>query len=56
MAQTVSHRPLTEPGTVHVGFMVHEVALEQVFLQVLRVSPVSIIPAIIYTHHLHGYC
>jgi hypothetical protein len=33
-----------EPGSIHVIFLVDKVALGQVFLLVLRVSPVSIIP------------
>jgi hypothetical protein len=49
MAQVVSRRPLTAearvcPGSIHVGFVVDKVALGQVFLQVLRFSPVNIIP------------
>jgi hypothetical protein len=35
-------RPGFAPGSVHVGFVVDKVALEQVYLRVLRVSPVSI--------------
>jgi hypothetical protein len=43
MAQVVSRRltPRT-PGSIHVGFVVDKVALGQVFLRVLRVSPVNI--------------
>jgi len=37
-------RPGFAPGSVHVGFVVDKVALGQVFLRVLRFSPVSIIP------------
>jgi hypothetical protein len=49
MAQVVSHRPLTAATWVHtevnpVGFVVDKVALGQVFLRVLRFSPVNIIP------------
>jgi hypothetical protein len=49
MAQAVSRRPLTAesrvaPGLIRVGFVVEKVALGQVFLRVLRFSPVSIIP------------
>jgi hypothetical protein len=36
------------PGSVHVGFMVDRVAVGQVFLQLLRFSPVSIIPMYSY--------
>jgi hypothetical protein len=49
MAQAVSDRPLTaealvRAGLVNVGFVVDKLALEHVFLRVLRYSPVSIIP------------
>jgi hypothetical protein len=48
MAQAVRRRPLTAAAWVRarvnpVGFVVDEVALGQVFLRVLRFSPVSII-------------
>jgi hypothetical protein len=36
-------RPGFTPGTVHVGFVVDNVALRQGFLRVLRSSPVNII-------------
>jgi hypothetical protein len=44
MAQVVSRRPLTAEnrGSIHVGLVVDKVALGQVLLQVLRVSPVNI--------------
>jgi hypothetical protein len=32
------------PGSIHVGFVVDKVAPGQVFLRVLRFSPVNIIP------------
>jgi hypothetical protein len=32
------------PGSIHAGFVVDKVALGQVFLRVLRFSPVSVIP------------
>jgi hypothetical protein len=49
MAQAVSRRPLTAESRVRArvntcGFVVDKVALGQVFLRVLRFSPVSIIP------------
>jgi hypothetical protein len=49
MAQAVSRRPLTAAAWVRarvntVGFVVGKVALGQVFLRVLRFSPVNIIP------------
>jgi hypothetical protein len=49
MDQAASRRPLTATAWVRaqvnpVGFVVDKVALEQVFLRVLRFSPVNIIP------------
>jgi hypothetical protein len=43
MAQVVSRWPLTAKARVraHVGFVVDKVALGQVFLRVLRLSPVN---------------
>jgi len=57
MAQVVSHRlsswrPGFDPGPVRVRFMIYKVALGQVFLRVLRFSPV-IIPPVFRTHHLN---
>jgi hypothetical protein len=48
MAQPDSCQPLIaearfKPGSVHVGFVVDQVMLGQVFLQVLQFSPVSIL-------------
>jgi hypothetical protein len=37
-------RPGFAPGSIHVGFVVDKVTLGQVFLRVLRFSPVNIIP------------
>ena len=37
-----------DPESVHVGFVVDEVALWQVFLRVLRFSPVSFIPLVLH--------
>jgi hypothetical protein len=37
-------RPGFAPGSIHVGFVVDKVTLEQVFLRVLRFSSVNIIP------------
>jgi hypothetical protein len=37
-------RPVFNPGSVHVGFVVDKVALAQVFPRVLRFSPVNFIP------------
>jgi hypothetical protein len=47
-------RPGFAPGSVHVVFVVGEVALGQFFLRVLRSSPVSIIPPWLsmLTYHL----
>jgi hypothetical protein len=36
-------RPGFDPGSVHVGFVVDKVALGQVFLRVLRFSPVNFV-------------
>jgi hypothetical protein len=52
-AQAVSRRPLTAEArvrsrVVHVGFMVDKVALGQVFLRVLRFSPVNFIPLVLH--------
>jgi hypothetical protein len=43
-------RPGFAPGLFRVEFVAEEVALGQVFLQALRVSPVSIIPPVLCTH------
>jgi hypothetical protein len=46
-------RPGFDSGSVHVGFVVDKVALGQVFLRVLRFSPVSFIPPVLhYTEKL----
>jgi hypothetical protein len=37
-------RPGFAPRSIHVGFVMDKVALGQVFLRVLRFSPVNIIP------------
>jgi hypothetical protein len=36
------------PRSVHVGFVVDKVALGQVFLRVLRFSPVNFIPPVLH--------
>jgi hypothetical protein len=41
-------RPGFDPGSVHVGFVVDKVALGQVFLQVLRFSPINFIPPVLH--------
>ena len=41
-------RPWFDPGSVHVEFMVDKVALGQVFLRVLRFSPISVIPPVLH--------
>jgi hypothetical protein len=43
-------RPWLVAGSVHLGFVVDNVALGQVFRRVLRYFPVSIIPPRLYTH------
>jgi hypothetical protein len=50
MAPVVSLRP------VHVGFVADEMALEQEFLPVLQLSPVSIIPPTLQTHSSNHHC
>jgi hypothetical protein len=37
-----------DPGSVHVGFVLDKVVLGQVFLRVLRFSPVSFIPSVLH--------
>jgi len=44
------HRPGFDPRPVSVKSVVDEVSQAQVFLQVLRLSPVSIIPQLFHTH------
>jgi hypothetical protein len=44
-----SRRPRFFPTSVHVRFVVDKVTLGQVFLQVLRSSPVRIIPPVLHT-------
>jgi hypothetical protein len=41
-------KPGFDPGSVHVGFLVDEVALGQVFPRVLRFSPVNFIPPVLH--------
>jgi hypothetical protein len=41
-------RPGFDPGSVHVGFVVDKVARGQVFLRVLRFSPVNFIPPVLH--------
>jgi hypothetical protein len=41
-------RPGFDPGLVHVRFVVDKVALGQVFLRVLRFSPVNFIPPMLH--------
>jgi hypothetical protein len=51
MAQAVRRWPPTagfDPGSVHVGFVVDRVAPGQVFLRVLRFSPVNFIPPVLH--------
>ena len=43
-----------ETRSAHVRFVLDKVALGQVFLPVLRFTPVSIIPSLLHSHlHLH---
>jgi hypothetical protein len=41
-------RPWFDPGSVHVGFVVNKVVLEQDFPRVLWFSPVNFIPPLLY--------
>jgi hypothetical protein len=45
-----AHNILPNPRAVHMGFVVDKVAQGQVFLLVLRFSPVSIIPPLLHIH------
>ena len=51
MVLAVSHRPRPAfyPYPVCMGFMVHRVALGQVFLQLLLFSPALVIPQMLHT-------
>jgi len=58
IAEVVSHRlPTVEagcyPGPVQLGFMLDSLAMRQVFLQILWISPVTIIPFMLYTLMYH---
>ena len=61
-AQMVSCQSLTteawvqsQASPVHMGFMVNIVELEQVFLQLLWFTPISIILSVFHTHILFTY-
>jgi hypothetical protein len=45
----------SQASPVHMGFVVNIVELEQVFLQLLWFTPVSIIPSVLHTHILFTY-
>ena len=45
-----ARRPEHDPKSVLVGFVVDKVAVGQVILRVLRISPVNIIPTLLQTH------
>ena len=45
-----SRRSLLDPRSAHVGFATDEVVLGQVFLPVLRFSPVNTVPSPFHTH------
>jgi hypothetical protein len=60
MAQAVSsglstRKPGLAPGSAQVGFMVDRMALEQVYLRVLRISPVNIVPPWLRNHIIVSY-
>jgi hypothetical protein len=52
MARAISRwlRPVFASGSVHMGFVVGEVALEQVFFRFLRFSSENIIPPWLFIH------
>jgi hypothetical protein len=54
LRRLVAGLSLRRPGSIHVEFVVEKVALGQVFVPVLRFSPVSIIPPSfsVLIHHL----
>ena len=55
MAQSISCRPLNTEDRilpVHVGFVVHKVALGQVFLRLLRLSSVTVIPLMFHARFI----
>jgi len=63
MSQTVSHQPLSAEAelncrAVHMGFVVHKVALGQIFIPPgTLILPVSIIPPMLYMHsHTYHQC
>jgi len=43
-------RPSLNPTLVYLRFVVDEIAMGQIFLIVLQVSPVSIIPPLVHIH------
>ena len=49
-------RPGFESEPVYFGFVVNKVALGQVFLEVLWLSPLIIIPQMLHTHTSFTYC
>jgi hypothetical protein len=53
VADPSPRRPGFAPGSVQVGFVVDNAALGQVFLRVLRFSPVNIIPPWLYIFIYH---
>jgi hypothetical protein len=48
VADLSPQRPGFDPGSAHVGFVVDKLALGQVFLRVLRFSPVHVIPPVLH--------
>jgi hypothetical protein len=50
LKRLVAGLSLLRPGSIQVGFVVDKVALDQVFLRVLRFSPVNIIPPLLHIH------
>jgi hypothetical protein len=52
-------RQVFDPGSIHVGFVMGEVELGQVFPRILRFAPVELIPPVLHytekgnANHLH---
>jgi hypothetical protein len=54
VASLLPRRSGFAPGSVFVGFVAEKVALGQVCLRVIRVSPVNMIPSWLHTHISSG--
>ena len=55
VAGLLPRRPIFNPRSVSVRFVVIKLAMGQVFLRVLLLSPINTIPAMVHTHlNLHA--